>query len=147
MKGDKIMNPTLDDILILSKTIYGEARGEYNHPSGGLSSLIGVANVIINRLKNPCRFGKSIQEICLNPYQFSCWNINDPNKSLIASKDKGADKVFDLCYEVAEKVAYHIWPDITKECNHYHAPMPNLPKWAQNTIPRLTIGNHVFYKL
>lgn len=141
------MDPTLDDILTLARTIYGEARGDYNHPSGGLSSFISVANVIINRLKNPSRFGKSIQEICLKPYQFSCWNTNDPNKPLIASKHKGSDKVFDLCYEAAEKVARHAWPDITKESNHYHASLPTLPKWAEGRIPQLVLGNHIFYKL
>lgn len=31
-----------DEMDILARTIYGEARGEYTHPEGGLGALIAV---------------------------------------------------------------------------------------------------------
>ena len=41
----------MNDIHILARTIYGEARGEYYRLDGGLSSLIAIGNVVKNRLK------------------------------------------------------------------------------------------------
>ena len=50
---------------IFAKTLYGEARGE------GLKGIEAVACVIVNRLKKPCWWGHTIQEVCLKPAQFS----------------------------------------------------------------------------
>ncbi|MDY6408142.1 MAG: cell wall hydrolase [Pseudomonadota bacterium] len=75
---------------ILAKTLYGEARGE------GISGLEAVANVILNRVKHPCWWGKSIQEVCLKPMQFSCWNTDDPNRKKLM-EDLSADPVFNVC--------------------------------------------------
>lgn len=142
------MIPTPQDILTLARTIYGEARGEFVHPSGGLASLIAVANVILNRLAHTKkRFGQSIHEICLKPYQFSCWNLKDPNRRLILNMMKGSVPLFDLCYEVAERVACREWPDLTKGSNHYHAPMTPKPAWAKGHHPQIQIGQHAFYML
>jgi len=55
------------DIDILARTIFGEARGEYDHPEGGMASLIAVGNVVMNRLQVKGRYGQSIQEVCLKP--------------------------------------------------------------------------------
>ena len=140
--------PSTDqDLLTLSRTIYGEARGEYNHPLGGLSALIGVANVIMNRTQQGSRFGHSIHEVCTRPYQFSCWNFSDPNRSLIASKTKGSESLFDLCFHVATEVSQGHWPDLTKGSDHYHAPLKNLPNWTKNQKPRVVLGQHTFYKI
>ncbi len=139
------MNP--QDTLTLAQTIYGEARGEYKHPSGGLAALIAVASVIVNRSKKPSRFGSSVHDVCMKPWQFSCWNKNDPNRALISTKTPGSDPLFDLCYQVAENVISGTWPDLTKGSDHYHAPMAALPSWAHQANPQISIGRHKFYKL
>ena len=138
---------TNQDTLTLAQTIFGEARGEYKHASGGLAALIAVANVIVNRSKKPNRFGSSIHHVCTRAWQFSCWNENDPNRALISSKTPGSSDLFDLCYEVAENVISGKWPDLTKGSDHYHAPMATLPAWAHGASPQVTIGHHKFYKL
>lgn len=99
--------------IILAKTIYGEARGEYEALEGGLSSLIAIGNVVINRL-NGRGFGRSVKEVCLKPFQFSCWNDGDPNKVLLVSIDN-KDAIFRLCLDVAKKVIDGIYPDLTKK--------------------------------
>ncbi|MES2252810.1 MAG: cell wall hydrolase, partial [Pseudomonadota bacterium] len=70
---------TMGDIDILARTIYGEARGEYGRVDGGLAALIAVGNVIVNRTQQQTWFGRTVRDVCLKPYQFSCWNRNDPN--------------------------------------------------------------------
>lgn len=68
----------MDDIDILARTIYGEARGE---------KTIGkkaIACVVLNRYKSGKWFaGKTIAETCQKKYQFSCWNPTDPNRQKI----------------------------------------------------------------
>ena len=133
------------EIDVLARTIYGEARGEYHSPEGGLSALIAVGNVIINRVKTQSGYGKSIQEVCLKPRQFSCWNTGDPNRALLMG-EAISDPVFVLCSRVATKVASEVWPDLTKGSDHYHA-FSILPPWARGQKPRIRLANHVFYQL
>ncbi len=136
------------EIDVVARTIFGEARGEYYRPDGGISALISVANVMRNRLEGSKRFGKTYQEVCRKPYQFSCWNPRDPNAHLVARIQKGEDRLFDICLKVAENVIHGAWPDITSGANHYHASWMNTyPAWAMGVVPSYRCGQHIFYKL
>lgn len=136
------------NINILAKTIYGEARGEYYRIDGGLTALVAVANVVKNRLKHPEKYGRSIMDICLRPYQFSCWNVNDPNYVVLQNINTEHDYIFKVATEVAKGVLESDWPDLTHEANHYHTrTMKKYPAWAQGRKPVRVIGNHLFYKL
>ncbi len=133
------------DVNILARTIYGEARGEYR--LCGLAPLMAVANVVMNRVRLRTWFGATVGEVCQKPWQFSCWNDNDPNAKVIANLYL-CDAVFDVCMEVADKVTSGAWPDLTKGCEHYHrCDMKVLPPWARGVKPVVQIGSHVFYKV
>jgi spore germination cell wall hydrolase CwlJ-like protein len=134
------------DVQILARTIYGEARGEYQQPNGGLSALMAVANVVMNRVKQKTWYGQTIIEVCQKPYQFSCWNIHDPNYELI-TKDVITDPLYQICFDVADKVSTGQWPDVTQGCDHYHATSIALPRWAQGLMVKAKIGHHWFYDL
>lgn len=134
------------DIQILARTVYGEARGEYGHQQGGLSSLLAVANVVMNRLQQKTWYGRTIIEVCQKPWQFSCWNQNDPNYPLLMA-DVIGDPLYQTCYQVAERVSLGHWPDVTKGCDHYHADHVSAPKWAYGLNPKIIIGHHWFYDL
>lgn len=137
-----------NDIDVLARTIYGEARGEYYRADGGMSSLVCVANVICNRALKPKRYGATIAKICQKPYQFSCWNQADPNSIIIAKIKAGDDKIFDLCLEVAQNVLGGQWPDLSEGANHYHASwMKTYPAWAMGRSPTKRMGQHLFYNL
>lgn len=129
---------------IVARTVYGEARGEYNSQNGGIASLIAVANVICNRTKQK-RYGKTPKEVCLRPYQFSCWNSNDPNKEIIEQVNT-SDPIFSLCLNVSKYVLDEKWPDLTKGSDHYHT-KAIYPYWCAKKRPEVIIGNHLFYKL
>jgi N-acetylmuramoyl-L-alanine amidase len=136
-----------DDTLIMAQTLYGEARGEYPKKEGGLASLIAVGNVITNRARKGGYFGKSITEVCLKPYQFSCWNEGDPNRVIIRAIPPD-DQIFALCLKTAQNLIQAIWPDLTKGSDHYHSAfMKSLPFWVKGRDPQVKIGNHIFYKL
>ncbi|AIK96408.1 cell wall hydrolase [Candidatus Odyssella acanthamoebae] len=136
----------MNEIQILARTIFGEARGEYHRVDGGLASLIAIANVVKNRQKQQTWYGKTISEICQKPYQFSCWNPHDPNQKLITTTI--TDPLFDICLKVADMVIKDHWPDLTRGCDHYHAStIVSFPTWSLTAKPKVKIGRHIFYDL
>lgn len=135
------------DIQVLARTIYGEARGEYSKTNGGISALIAIANVVMNRTKQKTWYGTTIREVCQKPWQFSCWNKNDPNFDVLQT-ERIVDPIFEICQHVAEKVISGGWPDLTKGSDHYYAinlKMP--PHWAIGRRPECQIGQHLFFNL
>jgi spore germination cell wall hydrolase CwlJ-like protein len=132
------------DIEILAKTIYGEARGEYLHPAGGINALIAIGNVVLNRAKLS---GTNIASECLKPHQFSCWNKNDPNRKVIESVSD-LNKIYQKCFAVASDVICEKLPDIVNGATHYYSThLRDPPYWAKNQQPVAKIGNHLFFKL
>jgi len=136
----------MNELDILARTIYGEARGEYKRHDGGLASLIAVGNVIMNRVNKGGWFGSTVIDVCHRPLQFSCWNPKDPNRTLILSDFISKDPVFEVCHEVAQKLLEGTWPDLTKGSNHYHASYCK-PGWAAQADLAFKIGSHMFYKI
>lgn len=131
------------ELDIFARTLYGEARGE------GLLGLEAVANVILNRVKlakekRVTWWGDTISEVCLKPFQFSCWNANDVNNRIIRQVDE-KDAVFRLCQRIARRAAGGFLTDLTKGATHYHAKVVN-PKWALRQIPIFEYKNHLFYR-
>ncbi|MDR1609374.1 MAG: cell wall hydrolase [Holosporales bacterium] len=133
------------DIEIMAKTIYGEARGEYRLPNGGLDSLIAIGNVIMNRAK---RSGESVVTECLKPYQFSCWNKNDPNRRVIENV-RPSDAIYEKCFTIAGKLLCgDLQTDATNGATHYYSVrMRSPPYWSVNKQPVAVIGNHIFFNL
>ncbi len=131
-------------IDILARTIWGEARGET------LTGKEAVANVILNRFKLSQRRGKmwwgnTIEEICKKPYQFSCWNSNDPNYlKLLAVREE--DLQFGICLRIARRAVNGVLTDHTNGADHYHTDYIT-PKWADARVPTAIIGAHLFYQL
>lgn len=129
---------------VLARTIYGEARGEY--AKYGPASLMGVAWVVRNRAFAHTWYGNTIDDVCLKPLQFSCWNAKDPNKKVITNVTMD-DPIFAKCSDIADWViTADLIADITRGSTNYHT-TSIMPKWAMDVDPMLTIGNHVFYKL
>ncbi|MDR2766040.1 MAG: cell wall hydrolase [Holosporaceae bacterium] len=132
---------TEQDLEILARTIYGEARGELL--DFGIASLMAVADVVLNRRRK--NFAATIRDVCLAPLQFSCWNENDPNRRKVEAI--GADCcIFRKCLEVAKNTLEEKWPDLTDGCDHYHH-RDLKPYWAVYLRPKRIFGRHYFYNL
>lgn len=141
---------------ILGCTLYGEARGEYALLNGGMASLIAVGNVVMNRLSLESWFGQTVQEVCLKPLQFSCWNWDDPNFALLK---KGASRqlleipLFQRCLFISHHLVQGApaWPDLTQGATHYYSLKSygggkRAPSWAFSLSPTFRIGNHIFFR-
>ena len=127
---------------ILARTLYGEARGE------GLIGMEAIANVIINRValskERQTWWGKTIEEVCLKPFQFSCWNPADVNFYKLI-RVNASDDIFRLCQRIAKRAILGILPDITKGATHYHRKDIS-PAWARRLTPVFEYKNHLFYR-
>ena len=88
-------------------------------------------------------WGQSIEEVCLKPWQFSCWNENDPNRETIMSVQPG-QRVFDTCVRIAKRAVSGCLEDITKGATHYHTTSVT-PVWSRGRGVCAEIGRHLFY--
>ena len=117
---------------VIAITILAEARGE------GQGGMYAVAAVIAQRAFERKR---TPTEICLKPYQLSCWN-GKALKSL-----EHLLKVPQAKYAIAlAKNIKLLSRDFVGFANHYHNNKVS-PKWAKGNKPVKVIGNHLFYKL
>lgn len=125
-------------VLVLARTIYGEARGEDDETKKA------VANVVMNRVKNPKWWGKTVKEVCLARKQFSCFNFDDPNfEKLIKAAIK--DKAFQDCFGTAFAVIKELISDNTDRATHYHNKDIDTV-WDDKMEVTLELDKLVFYK-
>ncbi len=136
------------DLDTLTRTLYGEARGEC------VEGQIGVIHVILNRLRQPGWWSRhrdsipddTIAAVCRDPWQFSCWNPNDPNLPKLTAVGKGDLVYRRLCDLVEAVVIEGAHPDPTRGATHYKVrAWP--ARWAENRTPVASIGVHDFYRL
>lgn len=130
----KAKGETFTQQQVIAITILGEARGE------GKGGMYAVACVISQRAKERKLTGA---QVCLQPWQFSCWNKNDPQRPHLRKL---------LCHELAPyammlaKNIHNLDLTFTKHANHYHTKRVK-PYWSKGKRPVVTIGNHLFFKL
>lgn len=125
------------DLEIMARTIWGEARGESQ------TGRTAVGNVIMNRVHHPSRWPKSPAEVCQQPWQFSCWNEGDPNRTKLLEVDLD-DTDLRQCIRAALTALTGV--DQTNGSNHYFANYIEKPSWAEDMEHTCTIGVHQFYK-
>lgn len=134
----------LSETQIMALTIYGEARGE------STDGKIAVGSVILNRVKRNGWMGHSIREVCLKPYQFSCFLHNDPNfKKLVHIADMWdfemeQNPALNDCYGIADGLCEGRI-EKTVSATHYKTVVCNA-SWERGMKKVATIGNHDFYK-
>lgn len=126
-------------IDILARTLWGEARGE------GADGMRAVAAVIMNRVKRGGWWGRTVEEVCRKPYQFSCWNRDDPNFAKMRSVN-ASDLTFAAARRIARRAVYGVLKDPVAGADHYHAAGAS-PVWACREKPVAVVGRHVFYRL
>ena len=129
------------DILALSQTIWGEARGE------GDDGMTAVAHVVLNRWRSGKWFaGETIEATAKKPWQFSCWNTNDPNWPKIGTMSLDNSEL-QKCAYFALGAALGYLPDNTDGSTHYYAyDVVAPPNWASEATFVCRINRHEFHK-
>jgi N-acetylmuramoyl-L-alanine amidase len=128
---------TAIDLDIATRTLFGECRGE---PDEG---RVAVMWVIRNRAEHPGWWGKSVAGVCLAKSQFSCWNMNDPNREKLKAVP-AYDPVYTALQSVVERVLNGEVPDPTGGASHYEV-IGTGAAWAKDRKPDAVIGHHAFY--
>jgi N-acetylmuramoyl-L-alanine amidase len=134
-----IIPATAQDCLTLGQTVWGEARGE------DWIGQVQVAHVVINRLKRNKWYGTTITEVCLKPFQFSCWNANDPNRQFLDDLT-----LSDCAFQLSLSAALQVIQGISIPCGvgtetHYYREGSPVPKWAIGKKRSFAIGHHLFF--
>ncbi|MBX3455811.1 cell wall hydrolase, partial [Ferrovibrio sp.] len=114
------------DLDVLARTLFGEARGE---PREG---RIAVAWVVRTRARLAMAYSQRnkgrphplfgdgrIASACQARWQFSCWNVNDPNRSKLLTAGPHIPAFRD-CQAAALAVLDGMEADPTSNATHYH---------------------------
>lgn len=135
----------LSDIEVEGLTLIGEARG-LHYPIG----MQEVAWVVRNRVAANKWWGHTERAVCLYPWQFSCWNENDPNRAKLL-KWPASDPVYIEALQIATESMIGTGDDPTHGATHYfnHVTMPQAtwPKWYQDQTPCAVDGPIWYFNL
>ena len=122
--------------VLLAMLGYGEARGE------GSQGILAVMHVATNRAAKGIT---TLKDVILAPYQFSCFNHNDPNRDLLLMADKDTPQTWGQCAAIAELVLTpNATNDPTHGATHYYASSIPPPAWTQGWTQTAIIGHHTF---
>ena len=129
----------LADLEIGALTIRAEARGET------LEGQVAVAHVIINRVKARHRRESTISGVCLEPLQFSAWNLDDPNRAKMGETPWSDDTLLLALAALLRAIDEdRRGIDPTEGALHYHTKNAR-PRWSRGIKPTVVIGHHQFY--
>lgn len=128
------------EIDIVAATLWGEARNQ------GEQGMRAVASVIENRRRQSYRGKATAAAVCLDPWQFSCWNANDPNLPRLRRLSSQPDAQYLLARRIAAEVQQGSLADITRKARHYYAASLRPPAyWSRGKSPCVVIGDHLFF--
>lgn len=125
------------DKAVLVETIWGETRGEDS------IGKYAVVHVILNRLyTNDSMFKnyKSVAQLCLKKYQFSCWLDKYKMRHI------KHDEVYNNVKQEVEKAIelYERGVDYSNNALYYYSIDIKKPKWAKEMTLKNSIGKHRF---
>jgi hypothetical protein len=138
----------LDDSQFIALTLYGETRGESRE------GKIAVGSVILERVDHRKWDGTTIKEVCLMPYQFSCFLPNDPNypalRQIAGEWDEALQRsaVLTQCYEISRGLLSGEIPrDPVIAANHatQYKTISCKAVWEKDFKYVTTLGHHDFY--
>lgn len=143
-----VLKFTARDLDIATRTLYGEGEKR----GGGAEDEKLIAWVIRNRAEYGQEvggywWGDTIEKVCLHPWQFSCWNQNDPNRAVILELDETS-----AAYKKCEQIARGVFTasrnsDLTKSADHYFHDSIDAPDWSKQGVRTISLGGHNFYRI
>jgi hypothetical protein len=141
------------DEALLAGLFYGEARLTERSALDELFEYIAIGQVVMNR-KNNKRWPNTIQEVILQPKQFSCFNENDPNNDKIWMflANKRPLSPYERMLTCAMLVINNMTVDLVKGATNYAATYLWKEKqgtnhWLAKMEATFTAGGHTFGKV
>ncbi len=129
------------EVDVLARTLWGEARGE------GFAGMVAVGFTIKNRAARPGWWGKDITSVCQHPWQYSCWNVKDPNYTYLSGARPIPSAEYVKAREAALVVLAGRQPDPTGGATHYYSTsLKTPPTWSVKATQTVQIGRHRFFR-
>ena len=125
-KKEAVINLNDEEVMLLSKLVAGEARGE------SYEGQVAVAAVVINRVKDS-RFPNSLEGVIYQKNAFS-----------VVKNGKIYTEPTSSTYRAAQEAIYG--SDPTNNAIYFWNPDISTCSWMETLNPHLRIGNHVFAK-
>jgi len=128
------------DEVLLARMLYGECRSCED------TEKIAVAHTALNRVNDGKRWnGETLREVILKPWQYSCFNKNNPNRKKLMNPNP---ETFESCLEIARGVINGAYQDSTNGATHYFNPNVVKPSWAfkLTKIGKIKNSTHEFYR-
>jgi len=134
--------------VLLAKMLFGEARD--------CSELENIAIVYtaINRANDNVAWnGKTSKEAILEPYQYECFNLGNPNREKLKNPQKYEPKAYEDCLRIAKDVLSGKYKDPTNGATTYYQPdsiseperFKKMQKIGKISTPQGP-SKHVFYR-
>ena len=120
-----------------ARVAWGEARGE---PDGGMQAVL---NVMANRKADP-RFPGSLAGVAKQPFQFSAYNADDPNRKKLEAVREN-DPEYKQAIRLATFAQLGLLWDITDGATYYHHGKIEQPTYLSEAEVSAVIGSHIFY--
>lgn len=120
------------DLGVVHKTLIAEAGGERDR----VTAMQAVGNVIRRRAELR---GMTVEAVCLQRWQFSCWNGGAGRVDAFTRKNRA---VWDDALTAWQLSGVE---DITNGGDHYHTKAVN-PKWNRGMEQTAVVGQHRFFK-
>lgn len=127
------------EITLMALLIWGEARGESE------AGKYAVAQTVMNRWKKQSWFGRTVKDVILKPWQYSCFNSGDANREKLMNVSD--DATWKKCAAIAQEVYHENVSRMVeiKGATHYCRTDCN-PRWKKEMQFVCRIGNHDFYR-
>lgn len=129
------------DQEIIAKTAWGEARGL------GSQGMQATLNTLQNRLSSGITWwGDTLRTVALHPFQYSCWNVNDPNQPKLLQVTE-SDPQYASAMQLAASALSGSLVDVTGGADSYYAgSLPKPPKWSAGLTPTIQIGDQLYFR-
>lgn len=118
---------TLSTQQIFALTMLGEFE------SGGVAGMQDIGAVVMNRVVANQWWGKGVRQVCLWPWQFSCWNAGpDRDRIIDIAKNPNSNPNYSIALRLAENATdapADIVNGATHYFNHLSLPVADWPKW------------------
>ena len=140
-----------DELTLLAAAVWGEARGE--SPDG----QVAVADVVLNRVRHPGWWGRSIHEVLLRdtnhdglPEQFSCFRPVAKGGQLELLRrplDHDSEQAWHDAFRAAALVIFAVTDRVVNHATHYVATSIPPPGWTKDLVDLGMAGHHHFYRV
>ena len=136
--------------------VYGEARMKEDTMLSERKEYMAIASTVMNRVSLNPRFPDTIIDVILQPLQFSCFNDNDPNATLVwnfitkgDSSNKGSG-LYGRIEGMITPVVKEIANDFSNSADHYVAlwfyDEASLAHWCRKYPITEMHGGHIFLR-